>query len=120
MLQITEAGQLRVATLEFAEELERFVIAAKGLSIEEAIGKHVLVVQVAAELVGKGSELDFRTDVELAEFQQFILEHTEEINISLIVCLRMLKARSPEANPQNLTSKNNVTTAPKHDNAPQG
>jgi thiamine phosphate synthase YjbQ (UPF0047 family) len=100
MLKITDAGKARVASLEFAEELEKFVIDVTDHSIEEGIDKRVLIEHIAAALIGKESELDFKTDAELKEFQQFIHEHTEEINMGMAVCLGTLMARRTEGEPQ--------------------
>jgi hypothetical protein len=98
MLKITDAGKARVASLEFAEELEQFVIDAADHSIEEVIGKRVLIEYIAAVLVGKEGELEFKTDAELREFQQFIHEHTEEINMGMALCLGTLMARAQKVN----------------------
>ena len=109
MLEITEAGRARVASLEFAEELEEFVTNAKegfvagsdGLPISEKVGQTVLIVHVAAALSGKEDPDEFKTEAKLEELNRFIQENTPEIDAVIGTCLDMLKARDTEGQPQN-------------------
>jgi hypothetical protein len=110
VLKITKEGKTRVATLEFAEELEEFIANAKegviagsdGLPVPQATAEMAVVVHVAAALAGKDNPDEFETDAELEELNRFMQENGDQINAAIGTCLRILKSRDDEGNPQNL------------------
>jgi len=109
MLQITEAGRERVASIEFAKEMATCVREAKdgslrgpdGLPVSEEIAGMALLAKVAATLCEKDKQSDLNEPKELEELSHFIDEHAEEVYFWADDFITALTERDTEDGPIN-------------------
>jgi hypothetical protein len=56
MLEITETGEVRIATLEFAEEVRKFIRAWRAGGKPEEEGQKMVVARIALALIERDGE----------------------------------------------------------------
>jgi hypothetical protein len=91
MLEITETGEARIATLEFAEEVRKFIRAWRAAGKPEEEGQKMVVARIALALIERDGESGPAiTQAEGREFEQFVDEHVPEIHAAVGKCLDTL------------------------------
>jgi hypothetical protein len=75
MLKITEAGRIKVASPQFAEEVRGFIRTWRTSGKSEAEGKRMVITRIALELASHNGIVPERE-----EFSRFLDENVAEIN----------------------------------------